>query len=180
MSKRKKKVTMASIIDKSMREIHSLGHGLRWEQTPEEKKAYELRQKKEKKFSAKCDAERDKQIKRFNGSAWDKIETCPFWAYEDTYGIESVFLVRKGDEIAIVRPKKRFGTPLECVTPGDLVMRNGMLYDEGVYRKPKNPKWWFKYKLEDVMSHDSDMYGKDEIDFVPDLWQPLPLPTKSP
>jgi hypothetical protein len=114
---------------------------------------------------------------------WQPIETCPFEAYDEMYGLEGCILVKAGKKCARVSVTRRFGTPLVWTgkTPPETVMRDGRMVIEGdgKYVKPKRPAWWFQWELTDedgIMTYAGGAEtGKEEIDFLPTHWLPLPV-----
>lgn len=111
---------------------------------------------------------------------WRPIEDCPLATLCNTYKADTI-LVCDTTNVAVVRVRKRFGTPIEWVEePRMAITDHGMAYIGGKSRTPDWPKWRLKYEFEDVLSHESEMYGKDNIDFVPTHWLPLPRAHSAP
>ena len=112
---------------------------------------------------------------------WQPISKCPFDALDHEYGFDGSILVTDSDQIALATVKRRFGKPMYWTgdKPPEMVYRDGgMAYEgEGTWKKPDNPKWWFKWELTDVygiMTYASGHEtGKEEIPFVATHWFPL-------
>lgn len=111
---------------------------------------------------------------------WLSIETCPFAAYEDLYGLGGTIFVKAGDEVAMVTIHRRYGRPLKVISPGEIVLTDHGVSIEGAeYAEFDHPDWWFAWEMTDV--HGGMTYaggeetGREEVRFVPTHWLPFPL-----
>ena len=109
--------------------------------------------------------------------AWQPIETCPFEAIVDGWGIDGAILVSDGVQRAIALVRERFGTPLKIVQPFEPVLTDHGVTFVGKAERFERPDWWFAWELLDALETPSELYGLPEICFVPTLWLCLaPMP----
>lgn len=110
-------------------------------------------------------------------TAWEPIEQMPFDAYSEAYGVSGVVILTDGRDMAVATVSKRFGRPVAVVNRGEMAITDqGVAWVGAEYAELDRPQWWFDWEFTDTLSHESDMWGKDEIDFVPTHWMPLPNP----
>lgn len=115
-----------------------------------------------------------KAQEKFN-LVWSSMEKLPFAAFE-----YKTLLVTDGESVAVVTIHKRFGRPIKVTKPAELAITDsGLAWVGGEYEEYDHPDWWFEWEFKDQLSYESEMYGKDQIAFVPTHWMPLPNPPKT-
>lgn len=118
------------------------------------------------------------------GKTWMKIDTCPFAALDQHYGLEGTILVSDGKGIALVTVKRRFGTPVFYKKQPEMIYRDGCPCLVGGEEDPRDdlPKWWWKWELTDVFGNmtyaSGHETGKEEVGFVATHWTFLPDPPR--
>jgi hypothetical protein len=114
---------------------------------------------------------------RAKGGSWRPIESMPFKAYAEGYSRDATVLVTDGKEVAVATVSDRVGRPVKQIEPPTYTLTDdGPILMGGKYEEYDRPQWWFDWEFTDELSSDSEMWGKDEIDFVPTHYMPLPLP----
>ena len=154
----------------------------RTENSPEyEAKMEEWRKKDAAKAKRASDALKKARGKwKASDSGWLPMHECPFRALDEKYGYEATILVSDGEQVAVARVKRRFGTPVFWKTEPEYVMRDGMMCLVGGEEDPRDdlPKWWWKWEITDELASETWAYGEPagqpEIRFVPTLWSFMP------
>ena len=153
--------------------------------SPEAKRQAEIEWEERRRENDRLEQELADLIKSIWPDApWQPIDTCPFEMLSKTYGMEGTIFLSDGQEIAMATVSRRFGRPLRVVKPPEYVMTDdGPAWIGGEYEEIDAPDWWFEWELTDVNGNmnyaGGEEIGKDEVEFIPTMWLPLPLTLNS-